>query len=379
MSSARVDILAFARRLRGHGLSIAVWLLGVAAVAWLCVHRGAQAEFVGIAWSESRAVAALTPGRLLALLVRPFDAVQRGDTVAVLEDDRIQAALATATAENGRLKAELAAAEERLASEARVQESDRLADVRRFATDMERTRVQKLEAQLTLQTDRILLHRLQFELDRATKLATQDAVAAAELEKAQTEQAAMVSKIAEHERLLAQLELDLDAASNRQEAYLRECPTAPSLTKLLEPLRAAIMVQELRMAELAHERSLLVLRSPTDGVVAEVFRRNGETVLPGQAIITVTTPEPLEVVVYVDADTRSKVGLGKLVELSVARRGSSKVRMQARIGSIGPTAEQLPVRLWRNPNVAEWGWPVRITVTAPLTVFAGELVGVRGL
>jgi len=54
----------------------------------------------------------------------------RGDLV-VLEDDLVQASLATAAAEASRLRAELAAAEGRIVVESAVQEAEHLAEARR--------------------------------------------------------------------------------------------------------------------------------------------------------------------------------------------------------------------------------------------------------
>ncbi|NLX13260.1 MAG: hypothetical protein GXY44_06340 [Phycisphaerales bacterium] len=99
---------------RRRVLPILVWLIAAGASVWLLVYRAARTDLVGIANPERRDVAALTDGRLRLMPVALFDPVTAGQPLVVLEDDRLQAALATAAAEAARLRAELAAAEIRL-------------------------------------------------------------------------------------------------------------------------------------------------------------------------------------------------------------------------------------------------------------------------
>ncbi len=44
---------------------------------------------------------------------------------------------------------------------------------------------------------------------------------------------------------------------------------------------------------------------------------------------------------------------------------------------IGPTVEQLPARLWQNPNVPQWGRPFLIEAPDDMELTVGEAVGIR--
>ena len=63
--------------------------------------------------------------------------------------------------------------------------------------------------------------------------------------------------------------------------------------------------------------------------------------------------------------------------LEVTRQGGSRRVAKSRVVAIGPTVEQLPARLWQNPAVPEWGWPIKIAIAPELGTRIGELVGVR--
>jgi len=53
--------------------------------------------------------------------------------------------------------------------------------------------------------------------------------------------------------------------------------------------------------------------------------------------------------------------------------------VSSKIRTIGPTIELMPQRLWRNPNVPQWGLPVLVEIPPGLKLVPGEVVGIRGL
>lgn len=133
------------------------------------------------------------------------------------------------------------------------------------------------------------------------------------------------------------------------------------------------------MAELSLERSNLVLRSPMDGVICGIERRVGEAVTPGQPILMLTASQPSEIVVYVNALQVAQIRPGMPVELTATSPGDRRAAVRSRVMGVGPAAEELPARLWQNPTVPEWGWPVGIAAAPEFRVRSGEIVGVCGL
>ena len=360
-----------------HAASIFVWFAAIAGVVGLMERRTAQSDMPGLAQAEQRRVSAQKDGRLALVPVHLFESVHQGQTVAVLEDDRIKAALATAAAEAARLRAELRAAEASLASDAETLAADYVADERRFALNVEQARLEILELNVTLETDRIRRRRLQIELERLDGLQQNDAASHYEYEIAETNCAEIDRTIAENEKALAQLETDLTAAVERRDAFEKQHPTPAKVEELLRPYREAVSVQEARVAELNLDWALHVLHSPVDGIVGELLRGTGEAVLCGEPIVTVVAGRSSEVIAYAAESQAARITPGASVELQILRAGEKSQTAQSTVIGIGPTSVELPMRLWHNHEVPEWGWPVRIAASSELEMLTGEVVGVR--
>ncbi|MBN1347352.1 MAG: HlyD family efflux transporter periplasmic adaptor subunit [Phycisphaerae bacterium] len=364
-------------RWKRHAVPACVWLACLCGVIWLFGKRSQRLELMGVAQGEQRQIAALSGGRLMMVSVQRFENVSREQTVAVLADDRVRAELATAGAEAARLRAEIAAVRSRLLIEAAVQEADYVAESRRFAFDVEQKRIQSLELRVVIETDRITFERRRFELDRLKKLQAHSAANEYELATAETRYEALAKQIAENEKLLAQLEADIGQSEQRLKAFARQRPALLEIDKVLEPLKCAVTVQESRIAELSLERSTLVLRSPMDGVVVDVIRGAGEAVMPGEPILTIAASQPSEVIAYATAEQAARVGPGMATQVQLVRERGPRRTARSRVIEVGPTIVELPQRLWKNPTMPEWGWPIKVAVSPELKPLSGESVGVR--
>ena len=361
---------------RRQVVPVFVWLAAAGAVGWLLVHRSSMCELAGIAHPEQREVAALTNGRLRLVPVELLESVKEGQPLAVLEDDRIQASLATAAAEAPRLRSELVAAENRLTADAAVEEAEYMADVRRYAVDVERLRLQDVELQVEIETDRIKLEFLRIQKDLLGNLRGQRAVSELRFKSAETECRALEQRIVENQKVLTEVRQNLEQARQRQESFARNHIVPRSLDKALEPLRGAVTVQERRIGELSLERSMLVLKSPMDGVVSQLLRGVGESVRAGEPILTVVSMRPSAVIAYASSAQAAQFATGSPVRLEMAREGIVMQTVDTQVQAVGPTIEQIPARLWRNPTVPEWGWPVKIVLPRELKVLCGEVIGV---
>lgn len=104
-------------------------------------------------------------------------------------------------------------------------------------------------------------------------------------------------------------------------------------------LAAAIKVQEskLRMAE--EQLSPLPLIAPIDGVVSQVARRPGETVLEGDVILRITAPKPGRLVGYLMQPLRFEPKPGMAADIRT--RGSPSRTAETSIVQIGVALEAL--------------------------------------
>ena len=125
-------------------------------------------------------------------------------------------------------------------------------------------------------------------------------------------------------------------------------------------------------------REALELKTPLGGVVSQIQRWPGEVVDVNDPILTIAQLQATEVVAYADEDQVDEIREGMAVEL-VKNRGRTQKIARSQVISIGPAVVQKPARLWRNPNIPEWGRPFQIKAPPQMQLLIGEMVGIRAL
>jgi membrane fusion protein (multidrug efflux system) len=363
-------------RWRRHFVPLLVWLLAIGVAGHLFARRASTCELTGVAHQEQCEVAPLTEGRVRLVTAELLEPVKAGQPVVVLEDDQMQAAVAIAAAEAARLRAELAAMENRLLAEVGAQNADQMTAARRYAIDVEHYRLRELELQADLGADRAKLDFLRLQMELLGKLREQRAVSQLKFKSAEADFTALDQRTGENEKALAEVRQDLEQARQRQDLYARSHAESRSLDKALGPFRAAVVVQERRIDELSLKRSLLILKSPLDGIVTQAWHRVGESVKNGEPILTIVAARPTSVIAYVTAAQVAGFQPGAGVRLEVVREGQPTQTAATRVAAAGPMVEKLPVQLWRNPSIPEWGWPVKIVLPQEMAVLCGEIIGV---
>jgi hypothetical protein len=140
----------------------------------------------------------------------------------------------------------------------------------------------------------------------------------------------------------------------------------------------------------------LVVKAPADGIVIQIqananiaalrrpgegiLRRPGEVVLAGDPILTIAERQPTEVVAYARENQVNWVREGMAVELVELAQSGGKAQVgRSQILRVGPSIEQMPQRLWRNPGVPQWGRPFLVKIPPGMTLVIGERVGIRKL
>jgi multidrug resistance efflux pump len=217
------------------------------------------------------------------------------------------------------------------------------------------------------------------------ELVRKDAIAPIRLENLQAEYAALTEKISENERLLEQAQAALVNAEKRRDEYLRHEPRHPSVRNALEVIHKGIAVQERQMEEVRvqlaalNHRRALELTAPLDGVVSWVWKGSGEAVTAGDPIMTICASKPSEVVGYAGRDQFGLVEEDMAVE--IIKPSHPPQIVSSRVTYVGPAVVQLPVQLWLNPNVPQYGRPFKVALPADprFTLLPGEVVGIRGL
>jgi multidrug resistance efflux pump len=389
----RTGFVRFGFRWRIHLLPVLVWLATVACVVGLFARRSQRFEVLGIAEGQMHQIAATCPARIRSISVQLFDKVTKGQTLAVvntvLENERpraqLQAQLDTILAEVEHLTAQLVPTQDSLFAEKADRESTRISDARRFSADVDNARLEVLRLKAVIETDKISLDDLAVNVKITEDLLVKQAVAPYELQKIKVQHNALAKKIEENERLLEQANDALKQAIQREGQYAQQQPYHPSVDGALEVIRKAIKVQEKRMSELLIEiealdaRRTLELKAPYDGVVSQVLHRQSEVVLAGQPVLTITDANVTDIIAYASEEQMSEIQEGMAVELI---KHVTPIRVQierSEVIFVGPSVEQMPVRLWRNPNIPQWGRPFLIKAPTQMKLALGESVGIRRL
>ncbi|TFG49324.1 MAG: HlyD family efflux transporter periplasmic adaptor subunit [Candidatus Brocadiia bacterium] len=364
-------------RIQYRVLSVLVWCSAVAAVFFLLRLRSEKIQLLGFAQSKIHQVAANCDGRVKTISPQLFSPVKQGENIVVidtvLDNEHLQAELATARAEVQRLMAQLEATKDAMLTNQANDESGDLEALRRFAVDVENVRLKILELKTIIETDKLLLRNLEVEMSITNKLFEEKAVAVYELQKIQGQYDALAKKVEENQNLQTQNHDDLAKAQQRYEEFTKLETRYPSVDTALEVTRKAVAVQELIVAELIAKTEPLVLKSPSTGIVSQILVSAGGTIQAGQPILTVAETDAADIVAYAREDRLNQIRQGISVEIIKQGRNIQVARSQ--VVSVGPVVELLPERLWRNPNISEWGMPLIIKVPPQMKLMPGELIG----
>ncbi len=388
-----MNLGSFTFRLRLHLLPVLVWLGALVCVVMLFSRRSQRFEVLGIAQGPIHQIAATCPARLKNVSVRLFDTVTKGQTIAVvntvLENEQpralLQAQLETALAEIEHLTAQKVPTQDSFSAEKADRQINQISDARRFAADVESARLEILRLTALIETDKITLEDLGWDVKITEVLVEKEAAAPYEIQKIKSQYNALAKNIEENERLLEQANTALEQALERKNEYAKFQPYDPNVDEAIEVIRKAIVVQEKRMNELLAQlesldtREVLELKAPSDGVVSQILHRPLEVVLAGEPILTVTEPNVTEIIGYATENLMNYIHEGLAVEL-VRNSEPSRVQIErSEVTYVGPVIEQIPAQLWQNPNVPQWGRPFRVKAPTQMKLIVGETVGIRRL
>ena len=111
------------------------------------------------------------------------------------------------------------------------------------------------------------------------------------------------------------------------------------------------------------------------GHVSSILCRRGQTVVPGEPILTISDHEVTEILAFLDEKDRRNVKEKSSVLVSSLSR-PEKVA-ESFVVRLGNGFEMLPERLWRQPATPQYGRAVVIAAVPELELLPGELINVR--
>jgi multidrug resistance efflux pump len=343
------------RDLRLRVLPVLAFSATVCAIIFLWRDHVAARAIIGQAEPVSSNVSSYKPGVLAELSVTRFQRVKAGDPVGkvLVTDPRILASsLAVIQAEIDSLRANM--------KPVMAQQHN--------AMDYDQLRLDWMKERAQLASARVNSDLADSEFHRMEELFKDQIIAKRAYDQAKAARERLQNEVENLEKLVNEVEQNLKT--------LQLTNAAEISTISIDPLRAAIAVQESKLQLTEAELSPITLRAPIDGIVSTIFHRAGESVTAGQPVLAVATLNPVRIVGYLRPPIMDELKAGMKVE--VRTRGPRRQIGESKILEVGTQLEALPATLVSPVKLAsvEMGLPVDISLPPNLRIHAGELVDI---
>ncbi|HXT41872.1 MAG TPA: hypothetical protein VN887_17825 [Candidatus Angelobacter sp.] len=344
-------------------IPIIVFALAAVAIFIMWTQNLAPTTFTGEVESIQENVASWLPGQLADLRVELFQTVRAGDVVArvITTDPKVlESSLAVIRAEVELLKTEMAP----------------ILNQHRDAVNYEQLRLSWLVQRVDLASARVRLEFANSELERVKRLYDEKIVAQGApigggrsdfgYDVALRDRDALRTEVDERQKLVSEMELklrDLKLPQHWENAQTN----SPAIS-------AAIAVQDEKLRLTEAQLTPLTLKAPMDGTVNKVYRRNGETIVSGEPIFSISSPRSQHIIGYLRQPLAFEPKVGDLVR--VYARRPHRTAATAKVLQVGAQMELLtaPLRLRGSVPAMDRGLPVLLDLPVGLNVRPGELV-----
>lgn len=302
-----------------------------------------------------------------------FDVVELGDIIARLDDKRARASLATLDTQLTQIRAQLEATKSEIHFEYSIRAEERKVERSRAAITATGRFLEVIEHQRQVAVDKVEKQRIETDLSFFTKLVDRSVVSE------QKYQSVLGELKVINKRIEAGKAAAISAYKEQKiaEKRLAEFPTEMAMAdeeRLLGPILGQLEVQRSRINELNLEIDGLAVRAPISGVISMIHFWPGQSIQPGQAIVTIAADHGRYIVGYVRQAQRIRPEVGMRVDIRGKIHGS--VLEVSEIERVGPQVEPVPEHQLMDPGRPEWGWPVRITLPPQSNYSPGELVDI---
>jgi multidrug resistance efflux pump len=343
------------QELRQRVLPVLVFVCALGAIAFLWKDHTGSRVIVGQAEPVLSNASCYKPGMLAELKVTRFQRVKAGDPIGrvLVTDPKILASsLAVIQAEIESLRANM--------RPVAVQQHN--------AMDYDQLRLDWMKQRTQLAAARVNLELAGTEFHRMEELFKDKIVAERVYDQAKAARDRLQNEVENLTKLVDEVEQNLQTLQLTNSKQIS--------TVSIDPLRAAIAVQESKLQLTEAELSPITVTAPIDGIIETIFHRAGESVIAGQPIVAVATLNPVRIVGYLRPPISDDPKPGMKVE--VRTRGLPRAIGSAHIVEIGTQLEAVPVTLVGPMKLAntELGLPVEISLPPTLKIRAGELVDI---
>jgi multidrug resistance efflux pump len=339
------------KELRVKALPLAIFLITAAVVARLWSERVARSNLTGVVVGAHAEIRSPQPGTLAGLGVARFQRVNEGDLIArVVTTD-----MELLEARLGVVRAEMELVRRGMGPTDNLQRN--LMNRASLEADL-------LQQRLELASAKVEEERLQREHERAARLVADRIITEEEYERIRSE----------YERVRVKVEVGSELLEEmlRRVEEMRERFDGERLQE--DPVAAALRHQEQELRLIAAEAMPFELRAPISGIVSEIFRENGETVVDGEPILVIRSEHPDYVVGYMPHPLRLVPGEG--MPVVIRSRGGRGDEFEGRIVRVGAQLEDMIEAQHLVTSYTRMALPLQIEVEEEFPLRPGELVNV---
>jgi multidrug resistance efflux pump len=335
------------REFRYSFMPTAVFVVASVTSVVIWKDRVAMPQMVGEVETLASSVVSGEDGLVVEIKVERFTTVKKGQAIAEIrtsDPESVRVALATIT------------------TDLQVLQTRLTQDQQRILQDFEQLRLNSFGERVALATANVELEFAKSELKRISKLYAEKLVSDGEFEHAQAIATSRQAEVDERTRLLNEIEKGLKDLSP---------VAADKFTATISgSIDNAIAAQE---EKLKLSRQSVTLRAPIDGVVTEVFHMEGERILAGEAIVTITSTDPKHIIGYLSQPIVVNPQIGDTVEVR-SRSDRNKVGV-AKVLKVGQIIEPISKRLVIQESTgSRAGLPVLISMPDDIAFLPGEVV-----
>lgn len=337
------------KELRVKALPLAVFLITVVAVSRLWSERVAGSNLTGVVVGARAEVRSPRPGTLAELRVTRFRRVNAGDLIAkVVTTDMglLEARLGVVTAEMELVRRGMGPTY----------------NLQRNLMTRASLEADLLKQRLELASATVEKERLEREHERAARLVTDRIITEAEYDRIRTEYERARVRVEVGTELLDEMVRRLGEMGERFDAERLQG----------DPVAAAVRRQEQELRLIEAEAMPLELRAPISGIVSEVLRENGETVVDGEPILVIRSEHPDYVVGYLPHPLRLVPGEG--MPVVIRSQGGRGDEFEGRIARVGAQLEDMSEAQALATKSIRLGLPFQIEVGEGFTLRPGEIV-----
>lgn len=344
------------KNFRTRFLPVMVFSMAVLATMLLWERKSAAPMMVGEVYAPQGPILAAASGVVEDFSVQPYQDVRAGDVIGRI---RVVPELQAAAALEA-LRAEI--------EMIRMGAGDPVLDQRRNVLSWQGLRRDWMLARSELASLRVRVKQAEADYKRYEKLVGRGAEAQAIFEQGR----ALYDSLFAEETEIRQL---VDVLGKAVEDS--QLPNEEGGSLLAEGLKSSLEWKEAELKSLEATMEPILLVAPYDGRITLIYRRQGDFVAGGEPVVDIRASRADFIVGYAKQPFSQPLEIGMKIEV-VQRAGSSASGM-ARLVSIGPQYEAMPVGLTRpfQALAAERALPMLISLPEGLNLRPGEIVDLR--